>query len=306
MPFKYNLFDIVAASIMNHEPIVIVEGKDDYQIYQTIANEVHPKIQVYQVNEFEDYEAGCTGVLQALTVLQPKFVERTDNIHKILGIMDRDVRPFRGEMPNHLLGLFVTKYYSIETYFATTPNLRKLLHAITYLPMQDIDNQLLAFIQTEFNTSMEVLYLFSLEALKNACVTGYDTLLRYDDSPNKLTGMDFHRNVLPAVRAKTADLTAFADALNISRNDIRLIAKGKWYLHWFAHYIYLKIKSLKEHCKNAVIPQCRSCRVGNYQDCLFKMKEPQYQLSILQGLLLHFIDEIECSDVINRFRALNA
>jgi hypothetical protein len=153
---------------------------------------------------------------------------------------------------------------------------------------------------------MEVLYLFSLEALKNACVTGYDTLLRYDDSPNKLTGMDFHRNVLPAVRAKTADLTTFADALNISSNDIRLIAKGKWYLHWFAHHIYLKIKSLKEHCKNAVIPQCRSCRVGNYQDCLLKMKESQYQLSILQGLLLHFIDEIECFDVISRFRSLNA
>jgi Protein of unknown function (DUF4435) len=306
MPFKYNIFDILAASIMNHEPMVIVEGKDDYQIYQTIAKEVNPQIQVYQVNEFEDYEAGCTGVINCLTVLQPKFAERPDNIYKILGIIDRDVRVFRGEMPNHLLGLFVTKHYSIETYFATTSNLRKLLHVITYLPIQDIDNQLLTFVQTDFNDSIETLYWFSLEALKNACVRDYDAKLRYDDSPNKLTGSDFNRDALPVIRAKEADLRTFATHINLSKDDIRLIAKGKWYLHWFVHHLYPKIKMLKDHCRNARIRQCRSCRVGNFQDCLLKMKETHYQLSVLQGLLLNFIDKDECADIIAAFQQLNA
>jgi hypothetical protein len=54
MKLKYDLFDMVSASIMNSEPIVIVEGKDDYQIYQTISNAVNPKIQVYQVKELKD------------------------------------------------------------------------------------------------------------------------------------------------------------------------------------------------------------------------------------------------------------
>ena len=105
MKLKYDLFDMVSASIMNSEPIVIVEGKDDYQIYQTISNAVNPKIQVYQVNEFEDYHEGCTGVIKCMQVLQPKFAERAGNIHKVLGIIDRDARHFRGEIPE-LLGLF--------------------------------------------------------------------------------------------------------------------------------------------------------------------------------------------------------
>jgi hypothetical protein len=306
MLFKYDLFDILAVSIMNHESMVIVEGKDDYQIYQTIAQEVNSQIQVYQVNEFEDYEAGCTGVIKCLTALQPKFAERPDNIHKILGIIDRDVRAFRGEMPNHLLGLFVTKHYSIETYFATTSNLRKLLHAITYSPMQDIDDQLLTFIQTDFNDSIETLYLFSLEALKKACVSSYDANLGYDDSPNKLTGSDFKRNTEPIIRAKEADLSRFATNINVSKEDIRLIAKGKWYLHWFVHHVYPKIKGLKADCKAANVKQCRSCRVGNEQDCLLKMKEAHYQLSVLQGFLLNFIDQEECADIITAFRRLNA
>lgn len=306
MLFKYDLFDILAVSIMNHESMVVVEGKDDYQIYQTIANEVNPQIQVYQVNEFEDYEAGCTGVIKCLTTLQPKFAERPDNIHKILGIIDRDVRVFRGEMPSHLLGLFVTKHYSIETYFATTSNLKKLLHAITYSPIQDIDDQLLTFIQTDFKDSIETLYLFSLEALKKACVSSYDAKLGYDDSPNKLTGSDFKRNAEPFIRAKKAELNTFATDINISKDDIRLIAKGKWYLHWFVHHVYPKIKGLKADCKAANIKQCRSCRVGNEQDCLLKMKEAQYQLSVLQGFLLNFIDKEECADIISAFQRLNA
>jgi Protein of unknown function (DUF4435) len=306
MALKYDLFDMVATSIMNHEPMVIVEGKDDYKIYQTIANEVNPQIQVYQVHEFEDFEAGCTGVLACLTALQPKFAERTDNIHKILGIIDRDVRPFRGEMPNHLLGLFVTKHYSIETYFATASNLRRLVHAITNSPIQDIDNQLLVFLQTDFNDSIDTLYLYSLEALKNACIRDYDTVLGYDDSPNKLTGVDFNKRKFPVLQAKKADLDAFAILMSASVADIRLIAKGKWYLHWFVHHVYPKIKILKEHCKNATIRQCRSCRVGNYQDCLLKTNQEHYRLEILQDLLLNFIDKAECADIIDTLQRLNA
>jgi hypothetical protein len=146
MKLKYDLFDMVSASIMNNEPLVIVEGKDDYAIYQTIANSINPNVQVYQVNEFENYEQGCTGVIKCMEILQPKFGERTDNINKILGIIDRDVRYFRGEMPD-LIGLFITKHYSIETYFATHENLRKLISKLSFLPLQDIHDDVLVFVQ---------------------------------------------------------------------------------------------------------------------------------------------------------------
>ena len=114
MSLKHDLFDALARARMISEPMIIVEGKDDYQIYQSIADIVKPNLEVYQADEFENYEAGCKGVIKCLEVLQPKFEERPDNIRKVLGIIDRDARPYRNDLPTHLKGLFVTKYYSIE------------------------------------------------------------------------------------------------------------------------------------------------------------------------------------------------
>ena len=295
---------MVSASIMNSEPIVIVEGKDDYQIYQTISNAVNPKIQVYQVNEFEDYEQGCTGVIKCMQVLQPKFAEREGNIRKILGIIDRDARHFRGEIPE-LLGLFVNKYYSIETYFATEDNLRRLISKITFLTYQDLDNQVLTFVQTDFFRTIDTLYMLSLEALKNACVRDYDSKLGYDDSPNKISAPDFLEITLPQLTAKRADLDAFAASFGLSVQDIKLIAKGKWYVHWFINQAYPKIKALRLACRNEIITQCRSCKVGNYDDCLFKTKQEQYRIDMLKDDLLTFVDFNECSDIIDVLVTLN-
>ena len=304
MELKYDLFDMVSASIMNSEPLVIVEGKDDYQIYQTISNAINPKIQVYQVNEFENYQEGCTGVIKCMQVLQPKFAERTDNIHKIMGIIDRDARYFRGEIPD-LIGLFITKHYSIDTYFATPENLRKLITKISFSAIQDISDTVLEFVQSDFYASIETLYLLSLEALTNACSRDYDAKVRYDDNPGKISAPDFINTVIPQLTTKRADLDAFALSMGLSMIDIKLIAKGKWYLHWFAHQTYPKIKELKEKCGNSLIPQCRSCRVGNFNDCLFKTKQLNYNVEILKDDLLTFIDMDECDDIIDALKNLN-
>jgi Protein of unknown function (DUF4435) len=304
MKLKYDLFDMVSISIMNSEPMVIVEGKDDYSIYQTIANSINPQIQVYQVNEFENYEQGCTGVIKCMEVLQPKFGERTDNINKILGIIDRDARYYRGEIPN-LIGLFMTKYYSIETYFATQENLRKLIAKMSFLIHQDVNEDVTDFVQSDFHRSIDTLYLLSLEALKNAVVRDYDSKLGYDDSPNKIAAPHFLSAVLPELMAKKADLEAFSTLFDVSIRDIKFIAKGKWYLHWFVNQTYPKIRELKERCRNERISQCRSCKVGNYGDCLFKTRQENHNLEVLKDDLLTFIDVAECQDIIEVFARLN-
>jgi Protein of unknown function (DUF4435) len=304
MKLKYDLFDMVSASIMNNEPLVIVEGKDDYQIYQNISNLVNSKILVYQVNEFANYEEGCTGVIKCLEVLQPKFAEREGNINKILGIIDRDARYFRGEIPQ-LAGLFVTKHYSIETYFATENNLRKLIIKTSFLTQNDIDNDVLDFVQTDFINSIDTLYLLSLEALKNACVRGYDSQLGYDDTPSKISATDFLRGVMPLLNAKREELNRFATSLGISISDIKLVAKGKWFIHWFVLKTYFKMKELRGACRNETITQCRSCRVGNYNDCLFKMKQDTYRIEALIDDLMTFFDTSECTDISVALTRLN-
>jgi len=180
MQTKRNLEAAFTRAVMLNEPMVIVEGKDDYQIYQNIARKINPAIEVFQVNEFENYTEGCRGVIDCMEVLQAKFDEKAENIQFALGILDRDVRPYRGELPDHLQGLFITKYYSFETYFASKENLRKLIAKITYTTAQDIDDQTLDFVLSETENPFSTLYLISLEALKNSCVPEYSNLLGYD------------------------------------------------------------------------------------------------------------------------------
>lgn len=301
---KYDLFERFNEAIMTHQPMIIVEGRDDFKIYHKIAQSIRLNVEIYQVHEFEDYEAGCRGVIKCIAVLQPKFEERPDHITKILGVIDRDIRPFRGELPMNLLGLFVTQYYSIETYFATDENLRQLIAHITASPLQNIDNEIVTFVQTDFYHHLETFYFLCLEALKKACVEGYDSCVRYEMSPMTLSNKKFIEEVLPQLELKKQDLNAFAATFPISIKDIRLIAKGKWYLYWFVNQTYPKIKALKEACKARQIPQCRSCRVGNYEDCLLKTNQKIYTLETLQENLLNFIDESACTDIIAAFQQL--
>jgi len=291
--------------VMLNEPMVIVEGKDDYQIYQNIARKINPAIEVFQVNEFENYAEGCTGVIDCITVLQTKFNEKPDNIQFALGIIDRDVRPYRNELPDGLQGLFITKYYSIETHFSTKENIRQLIGKITYNTAQDIDDEVLDFVLTNFQSSLSTLYLISLEALKNACVTGYDTLIGYDDTIGKIMSKDFQNVVVPQLTAKKDELQEFATTFELTENDIKQIVKGKWYLHSILRVSYPKIKELKMLCLVGQIPQCRSCSVGNHNDCLFKTKQTKYEIRALADDMLTFVDETECSDLMNTMSTLN-
>jgi len=299
MILKYDLNDAVAEAIMTQEPLVLVEAVFDEQLYQKIADTtLETQINVCQVSDFENYEAGCRGVIKAIELLQSKFAEREDNIKLVLGIIDRDIRQFRGELPN-LTGLFILKYYSIETYFATRQNLKKLIHHLTNTKSQDVDENVLHFVEQEF--PLENLYYLSLEALKNACIENYNGIVSYDE---KELPKERQQYLISKIEAKKTELECFALSFGINKNDIKLIAKGKWYLYNFADFSWLQIKQLSDKCKNAEINQCRSCQVQNYKYCRFKLKEKSYPSKNLSQSLLNYIDEQECVDIIEALKKL--
>ncbi len=127
---KYDLFELLNVAITMNKSFLLVEGKDDKQIYARIAKKANKDFDIYLINSIEEYAEGCDSVIKALAKLQPKFLEREDNIQRVLGIIDRDSRSYR-TLRSHeidyqsLKGLFVLKHYSIETYFATRTNLKK-------------------------------------------------------------------------------------------------------------------------------------------------------------------------------------
>ncbi|MCU0446077.1 MAG: DUF4435 domain-containing protein [Microscillaceae bacterium] len=333
---KYDLSDILVEAIKNNEPVVIVEGKDDRQIYYKLTQSINPNIQIYQVNEFDDYGAGCENVIDAITKLQPKFAERADNIKYILGIIDKDSRPYRGTMPDQLQGIFVTKFYSIEAYFATgcisnllpitlsfgegrvrqkkrvnlkcalatRKNLANLIAKITYQSPHNITSEILDFVEKNINNSIENLYYISLEALKNACVESYLTALSYDENATRVSEKAGQEYLINQILPKKAELEQFAIDKTITIQDIRHITKGKWFLYNYVYRAYHHIQQLADKCKNIEITQCASCKVGNYEDCLYKLKKGNYPIENLYDDILEFVDFDEMSDIVDVIKRL--
>lgn len=303
MSLKYDLFDIMASAVMSN-PVLIVEGKDDYQIYSNLTKVIGKAIDVYPSNYFKDTNSGCTGVISCLEILQPKFLERDKNLEKVLGIIDKDSRLYRNEMRDDLLGLFVTKYYSIETYFVNDECLKNVLSKITYATKNDFKADAIQLIKNRFQILVEDLYIMSLEALKNACEVGYSSVLGYDYSENKIVEQGSKNYYLGLLQSKINDLQDFAFSKNVSIDDVKLIAKGKWYLYAFAYVIANSVSDLKINCRAGIISQCKACCIGNYNDCLLNTRQPSYKAEVIHDMLLEYFDINELSDIIGAINRL--
>lgn len=309
MIFKYDLADLLTESIIRKTPFLLVEGVDDIQIYENIAEKIDKKIDIYIINNIKEYDtAGCDNVIKAIYNLQPKLAERADNIYHFLGIIDRDARPYQGVQEGEIdftqlldKGLFMLKYYSIETYFATRNNLRKIIRKHTSLTSDMITEELLNLVETEFNNIKNELYFISLEALKNACITDYDGIVGYsNDQINEERRRQYFNQQLIE---KRNDLNAFAADSELTENDLKQICKGKWFLKNYIHKTYSKIQSLSSLCVANRINQCQSCIAQNHNSCLYKHIQG-YNVSNVYNDILEYVDDAECEDIIGRIRML--
>ncbi len=312
MSLKYKLNHIVVKAIMSKQAVIIVEGKDDRKIYQRMIDELKIEAVVWQVNEFKDYHAGCKSVIEAIHILQPKFEERTENIHYVLGIIDRDSRPYRPIQEDEidyksLKGLLVLKHYSIETYFATKTNLKRMIAKMTHLLERDISEEAIRFVEQNIEDSLEGLYYISLEALRNACDIGYEAVIGYkgDEKGHKVSEKKSRTYLLSQILPKQTDLDAFAKLprIAVSIKDIKQICKGKWFLYNYIYRANYHIQQLSEKCRKGEIPRCRSCSVGNFKDCLYTLKA-NYKGQALYDDILEFVDWEECSDIVEKFKQL--
>lgn len=318
MELKHKLSNILTKAIMRQQPIVIVEGNDDRQLYGRIAKEIKKDLKIYAVAEFEDFAAGCDNVIKCLDTLQIKFTTNPANRSYILGIIDRDSRPYRALKADEidyrgLLGLLVLKYYSIETYFANRNSLKQLLTKATYAIESDINTEILDFVEKNLDSSFEKLYYLSLEALQNACDSTYSTVIGY--STNYTNGKDlteFHivehtssSYLLGLIMPKKANLDAFAQEKSINQNvlDLKRIAKGKWYLYNYIYHISTQIQNIQEEHKNSG-GQFHS---NNFYNDIFLLKIKGDIQTIRHQLyiqILECIDNAECDDIISAFQTL--
>jgi hypothetical protein len=208
-----------------------------------------------------------------------------------------------------ILSTSLTRYYSVETYFATRSNLRKLISKVSYTLPNDIPDFVMELAENNIGGNATSLYYISLEALKNACIKGYDSVVCYKDGEFKVTDANSTANLMCQINQKIPELGIFAISMGISIEDLKFIAKGKWYLFSYVYQLIPVIRDLKNKCNAGNIPQCRSCLVGNLDDCLYKLKKNSTDVNSLardlNNDIMEFIDEESLRDVIGLFKGLN-
>jgi len=299
---KHDLEEWITEAIMSKTPLVIVEGKDDIQFYERLLIDIDKQAWVDAVENIEGFSEGCDEVVRCIESLQIKIEENLENIKYILGIIDKDAKYFRGELKPYT-GLFVLKHYSYESHFTTRNNLKKLLSNLTYASDRLINKKTFDYIEQDLESVYKDLYYISLEALKNACVKDYKGEIGYKEKIGKLFAREFKCILLEKLYAKQKELDDFAKKYNISVNDIKDIAKGKWLLYVYCNSVYERIKKLHEVCESGIIDKCQYCQAGNKNKCLWKPKAT-YQLGQIIVNIQSIIDENEVLYIKNRLSLL--
>ncbi len=303
---QYDIDELVSTAYTTERPLILVEGADDIQIYDKISGQ---KYIIKAIETVPDYNEGNKSVIDAITYLQEKINNKPKLKKYILGIIDRDARYYRNEIPE-LECLFVLKYYSIESHFVTQTNLEKVLFEVTNIHSELLNKTLFDFIENDIEKTYKRLYYFSLEALKNACISSYQGIIGYerDNDGKKVTKGRILKDdqLFKKINKKQNELNIFAGSLNLSYNKdvIKSISKGKWLLYIYSHFILKKIKLLQSSCKEKKINQCQYCKIQKYDNCLYKLKNKNIQSDYVETILLNKQDEKELQYLYDRFSEL--
>jgi len=297
---KYEPDEILNLAIMSKSPCIIVEGVDDIRIYEGVAGSVDVPCEVYPVEMIEGLPGGSVGVIQAMSVIESLSMPAGKSAHHfVMGIIDRDARFFRGELPA-LASVFCLDLYSIENHFVSKYAIKPAVDRLTRVsPSVGVDVEL---IYSNIEAALSDLYYFSLEALKGAVDSGYQSVVGFSSNVGR------RKDVATAAQLhlKKVDLDLFAASHGLTSdiNSLRKFVKGKWLLHAFAEGLYDEVAQLVSRCKSASIIQCRMCQLDLAGPCLFRLRDGLNKNSLC-SILLDFIHLPDFDYIRERFRSLS-
>lgn len=286
-----DLEETVIAAMMCDLPVVIVEGQDDIKFYDNIATLNNLNVEVRAIETIDGYTEGCQQVCDAMTEVQELILNDVRLKKYVMGIIDRDVRQYLGTIPEKD-NLLVLKYYSYETHLITDKTIRRLIEQLTMIPGSMVTQDVVDYLKQDFDANSDELYYFSLEALKKMLNPSYQADIAYGVDGGAVIGKSkIYKWGL--IEPKVEDLKQFALLYNITRNELKYIAKGKWFLSYWCDFLHRKSKELKLLC-GISIPKCRYCEVGQNEKCLWRPSS-SFQVPIIESFLhtTQFIDKDE-------------
>ncbi|MBK5516705.1 DUF4435 domain-containing protein [Pseudomonas sp. TH10] len=121
--------ELLNLAIMTKIPILIVEGIDDVPIYERISISINVECDIYASETLHGGREGCNGVIDNIRDI--RLVSSDIPVEKhILGIIDKDARYYRKEMPEDP-AIFPLNYYSIESHYINSCSIRYLIPRFT-------------------------------------------------------------------------------------------------------------------------------------------------------------------------------
>lgn len=297
---KYNIYELLNSAIMSGIPVLLVEGKDDVHIYDSISKKISKEVTTYSIENIAGYSEGCTSLLECVKKIQPQLLYK-ENSKYFLGIIDRDARYFRDEIPNNISSLLVLNCYSIENHFITPYNVKRLLSDITYLPQELIDNELIQTLEKEYKSKEPELFAIALEALKFSCEKNYNSIVKYSMKAGQISN-NFD-TYIKKIDKKSELLHNFCLNFDIKTTNIKQVIKGKWHLHFYYSYILKHIKNLPQYCRSGVIKKCKNCASGINNKCLYSLRV-NYQIGQICELVKNHIDSTEFEYIIKNINKL--
>ncbi len=266
---KYEISEILGQSIMTKTPTIIVEGVDDVKIYDSIVSSINAEHFVLPIECVDGYSEGNEHVIDAMNFIREMPASRYDYRDFIIGIIDKDVRDFRNEIPDNEL-IFPLKVYSIESHFVNKENILSLLKEITRITRDLALPELENIIVDDIFSNFEDLFILSLDALKGATNQDYQSIFSYSYNDGRV----INQRDIQLVLARKSELLEFASSLGIeySLDSLKLISKGKWLIFLYCHHLERAIKNLPALCGAQKIHQCRVCE-SDIHKCLYKTKD---------------------------------
>lgn len=291
--------ELLNSAIMNKLPVIIVEGCDDVPIYERLALSIGRDCEVYASENILSGRSGCSGVIEHLSTIRSNS-EGMDIAPYILGIIDRDARYYRGEIPSDD-ALLVLEFYSIETHFVSSEAVRFLIERTTRATSHLTSDADAAIVFDKIKAELERLRIYSLEALRKACDQSYDSCVGYGDRVRAILRSG-HEDVL---QRKEADLEAFGAAIGVGNGwgGLLAICKGKWLLEVFIDEFKKQVALLPRLCADNLISQCQSCLKEVHKNCLYKMTA-NFDVTHLHQMLLQDIEQPSLDYIRTRFENL--
>lgn len=296
---KYEADEILNLAIMEKTPYIIVEGVDDIKIYEEIAGSAGILCEIYSVEMLEGLSGGSDGVIEAMGIIESlSMPEGKAASQFVIGVIDRDVRYYRNEMPT-LGSIFCLSTYSIESHFVSKFTIKQSINRLTRISSRDeIDVDLIYSI---VKGNIFDVYYFSLDALKNAVDPSYQSVVCFSSKPGRRKDVQ----TVAQLHSRKSDLDAFAATLGLTPDieSLRKFAKGKWLLTAYAEELFKEIEQLEVKCKNSVIKQCCMCELDNSAPCLYQLKGGLNKNS-LYSILKDFVNIPDFDYIRDAFRTL--